>query len=129
MHDLPRAAGPALIPLMTPNETLTRRRDPHRSDCWLIYLGDVHVGTIARAVGTPNAETQWKWSCGFYPGSKPGEQRGGTADTFDQARAKKAWLVFSSNRTEADYEEWREQQDWTARKYAAMDRGEKVPVR
>jgi hypothetical protein len=30
---------------------LTRRRDPHRADCWLI----VHVGTIARAVGTPNA--------------------------------------------------------------------------
>jgi hypothetical protein len=67
----------------------------------------------------------------IYPGSKPGEQRGGTADTFDQARAdfEKAWQVFSSKRTEADYEAWRERRDWTARKYALMDRGEKVPVR
>jgi hypothetical protein len=24
---------------------LTRRKDPHRADCWLIYFGDVHVGT------------------------------------------------------------------------------------
>ena len=71
-----------------PEPHLTRRRDPHRSDCWLIYLGDVHVGTIARAVGTPNAETQWNWSCGFYRGSKPGEQSGGTAPTFDEARAQ-----------------------------------------
>ena len=131
MDDLPPAAGPASIPLMTPTQTLNRRRDPHRSDCWLIYLGDIHVGTIARAVGTPNAMTQWKWSCGFYPSGKPGEQRGGTADTFEAARAafEKAWLVFSSNRTEADYQAWREQRDWTARKYAAMDRGETVGLR
>jgi hypothetical protein len=36
----------------------TRRPDPHRADCWLIYYGDVHVGTIARAIGNPNAEPQ-----------------------------------------------------------------------
>ena len=116
---------------MTPNETLTRRRDPHRSDCWQIYLGDVHVGQIARAVGNPGAAERWTWHCGFYPGSEPGEQRGGTAPTFDEARAQfeRAWLVFSANRTEADYEAWREQRDWTARKYAAIDRGEKVPLR
>ena len=91
----------------------------------------MHVGTIARAVGTPNAETQWNWSCGFYPGSKPGEQRGGAATTFDQARAdfESAWLVFSSRRTEADYQAWRDHRDWTARKYAMLDRGEKVPLR
>jgi hypothetical protein len=57
---------------MTPIQTLNRRRDPHRSDCWLIYLGDVHVGTIARAVGTAGAAERWVWFCGFYPGSKPG---------------------------------------------------------
>jgi hypothetical protein len=110
---------------------LTRRRDLHRPDCWLIHLDDVHVGTIVRAVGTPNATTQWTWSCGFYPGSDPGEQRSGTAPSFEEARAqfKRAWLVFSANRTEADYQVWRDQRDWTARKYAAWDRGEKVPVR
>jgi hypothetical protein len=62
MGDLPRAAGPALIPFMTPNQTLIRRRDPHRSDSWLIYLGDVHVGQIARAVGNPGAAERWTWT-------------------------------------------------------------------
>lgn len=31
---------------MTP---LTRRKDPHRPDCWLIYFGDVHVGKRVRS--------------------------------------------------------------------------------
>jgi hypothetical protein len=26
---------------------LTCRRDPDARECWLIYYGDVHVGTIA----------------------------------------------------------------------------------
>jgi hypothetical protein len=131
MDDLPRAAGPALIPLMTPNETLTRRHDPHRSDCWLVYFGDVHVGGVGRAVGTPGAAGRWVWFCGFYPGSNPGEQTHGTAATLDQARAdfERAWMVFSAGRTEADYQAWRDQRDWTARKYARLDRSEKVGLR
>ena len=110
---------------------LTRRRDPDRKDCWQIYAADIHVGTIARSVGNPNAEPKWQWQCGFYPGSRPGEQRRGTAATFDQARAdfEIAWQVFSASRTEADYQAWREQRDWTARKYALRDRGLPVPLR
>jgi hypothetical protein len=102
---------------------LTRRPDPHRKDCWLVYFGDIHCGTIARAASTPNAIVQWKWSCGFYPGSKLGEIKHGSADAFEQARAAflKGWQVFASTRTEADYQAWREQRDWTARKYAARD--------
>ena len=67
----------------------------------------------------------------FYPGSQPGEQAHGTADSFDSARAdfEKAWQVFTSRRTEADYQAWRDQRDWTARKYAARDRGQPVPLR
>ena len=105
---------------------LTRRRYRERSDCWHVYYGDVHVGTIARSVGNPNAEPQWQWQCGFYPGSNPGEQRGGTAGTFDQARAavEKAWQVFAANRTECDYQAWRDHRDWTAEKYRRFDRGE-----
>ena len=30
------------------------------------------------------------------------------------------------NRTEADFQEWRDQRDWTARKYAMWERGEKL---
>ena len=91
---------------------LTRRRDPDRADCWFVYYGDARVGTIARGIG-PNAASQWQWLCGFYPGSHPGEQRGGTAGTFDQARAdfEKAWQMFAANRNESDYQAWRDQRD------------------
>ena len=56
---------------------LTRRRYPERPDCWHVYYGDVHAGTIAIRVGCPHDEDQWEWSCGFYPGSRPGEIQAG----------------------------------------------------
>ena len=108
---------------------LTRRRYPERQDCWHVYFGDVHVGTIVRSVGNPNADPQWQWQCGFYPGSVPGEYRYGTSPSFEQARSdfEVAWRIFSASRTEADYQAWRDQRDWTARKYAMRERGEKFP--
>ena len=59
----------------------------------------------------------------------PGEQRGGTEATFEAAREAfgVAWRVLSATRTEADYQAWRDQRDWTARKYAMWGRGEKFP--
>ena len=83
----------------------TAAASPTARDFWLIYFGDVHVGSVGRAVGTPGAAERWVWFCGFYPGSNPGEQTNGTAATFDAARAafEKAWLMFSARRTEADY--------------------------
>jgi hypothetical protein len=104
---------------------LTRRRDPHRTDCWLIYHGDVHIGIIARATGNPGALDQWQWHCGFYLGSDPGEQTSGTASSFNQGRFdfERAWHVFSAKRTEADYQAWRDQRDWTERKYARWKHG------
>jgi hypothetical protein len=110
---------------------LTRRRDPYRPECWRIYCGDICAGWIAKAVGMPNAMNLWTWSAGFYPGSGPGEIKGGTANTFEEARAKfeRAWLTFASSRTPDDFEEWRDQRDWTARKYAARDAGQPVPRR
>jgi hypothetical protein len=109
---------------------LTRRRYPERPDCWHVYYGDVRVGTIAKRVGIPHDEDPWGWSCGFYPGCHPRECTNGTAATFEQARVEfeEAWAVFLSNRTDADFNEWREQQDWTQRKYAMWERGEKVPT-
>ena len=106
---------------------LTQREDPNRRDSWLIYFGDVHVGTIAKSVGNPGAVEQWQWLCGFYPGSEPGEQRSGNALTFDQADFEVAWRKFSARRTEADYQAWRDQRDWTARKYGMWERGERLP--
>jgi hypothetical protein len=83
---------------------LTRRPDPNRADCWLIMCGDVRAGHVARSVGRPNAQEDWQWSAGFYPGSRPGVIRTGTAETFELAKAafERAWLVFASTRTEAD---------------------------
>ncbi len=112
--------------------TVTRRRDPNASqEAWLIFYGDICVGGIAARTGNPDSTDPWQWRCGFYPGSNPGECTSGTAATFEQARREfeTAWLAFLSKRTEADFEEWRQQRDWTARKYAAWERGEKVPAR
>ena len=109
---------------------LTRRRSAdHRHKCWHIYYGDVHVGTIAERSGNPHDTDPWEWSCGFYPGSHPREHQSDTAATFEEARAdfESAWQVFLSKRTEADFQAWRDQRDWTARKYALWDAGEKLP--
>jgi len=65
------------IGLNAPMPDLTRRPDPSRANRWLIHYGDVHVGTISKCVGNPGAAEAWQWLCGFYPGSNPGDQRGG----------------------------------------------------
>jgi hypothetical protein len=53
--------------------TLSPRRDLEAPDeCWHVYFGDVHVGTIAIRSGIPHDKDPWGWSCGFYPGSEPG---------------------------------------------------------
>jgi hypothetical protein len=109
---------------------LTRRRDPHRLDCWRISYGDVHVGTIAKAVGNPGAAESWTWQCGFYPGSVPGEHRNGSAPSFEQARAafEVAWRPYLARRTEADFQTWRDHEAWTAEKYCRFARGERMPA-
>ncbi len=94
-----------------------------REECWHVYYDDAHVGSIAIRSGNPHDEDPWEWHCGFYPGSEPGEQQNGTAATFDEARTdfERAWRVFLSRRTEADFQAWRDQRDWTARKYAMWE--------
>jgi hypothetical protein len=97
---------------------LTRRRSPeHRQECW------------HERVGNPHDTEQWEWRCGFYPGSRPGECQHGTAASFDEARRdfEAAWRVFLSKRTEADFQAWRDERDWTARKYAMWEAGERLP--
>jgi hypothetical protein len=65
----------------------------------------------------------------FIPVVDPGECTGGTAETFDEARAdfEAAWKVFLSNRTEADFQAWRDQEAWTAEKYRRVDCGDLPP--
>jgi hypothetical protein len=49
-----------------------------------------------------------------------------TAATFEETRAdfEAAWNVLLPTRTEADFRVWRDQRDWTARKYAMRERSE-----
>ncbi len=91
---------------------LTRRRSKGRhAESWQIFYGDVQVGTIGIRAGVPVDVDQWCWSCGFYPGSEPGEYLSGTAPTFDQARADfgKAWpwingpFLFKEGGTPEEY--------------------------
>jgi hypothetical protein len=59
---------------------LTRRRSTDApEECWHIYRGDIHPGTIEIRSGIPFDEDPWGWSCGFYPGSQPSEHEDGTA--------------------------------------------------
>jgi hypothetical protein len=37
-----------------------------------------------------------------------------------------AWRMFLPNRTEADFQAWRDQRDWTERKYALWDAGKRL---
>ena len=81
------------------------------------------------SAGNPHDTEPWEWQCGFYPGSRPGECTSGTAETLTEARAnfEAAWKVFLANRTEADFQAWRDQEAWTAEKYRRFDRGERMP--
>ncbi|WP_146687897.1 hypothetical protein [Bradyrhizobium canariense] len=99
---------------------LTRRREPDRPDCWFVCYDDVRLGTIARRAGVPVDVDQWSWDCGFYPRSHAGHRSDGTAATFEVARAEfeQAWREYLPQCTEADFEEYRRERDWTAKKYA-----------
>jgi hypothetical protein len=59
---------------MAPMPALTRRSNDAHAESWQIFYGDVQVGTIGIRAGVPVDVDQWGWSCGFYPGSHPGEQ-------------------------------------------------------
>jgi hypothetical protein len=109
---------------------LSRRLDPDvRQECWLVYYGDVHVGTIGIRAGVPVDKDQWGWSCGFYPPSHEGRHIEGTAVTFEQARSEfeAAWKEYLPNCSEADFQEWRDHEAWTAEKYRRFDRHERMP--
>jgi hypothetical protein len=110
---------------------LTRRRSTDaQQECWHVYYGDVRVGRISERSGVPHDVDQWGWDCGFHPLSHRGRQAGGTAATFDEARAcfEAAWKVYLTRCTEADFDEYRRQEAWTTWKYAMHDAGLKLPT-
>jgi hypothetical protein len=103
---------------------LTRKRVNDRPETWHVHYVGVRVGVIVERSGIPPSSDPWQWFCGFYPGSNPGEQQYGTAADFDAARSafEAAWREYLPKRTEADFEEWREDAAYHAAKYARWDR-------
>jgi hypothetical protein len=103
--------------------TLTRRRWNNDPECWAIMHGDVRIGTIGKRSGVSDHADQWQWFSGFYPGCGPSDLENGTGATYDEAeeRFAKAWARLLPCKTESDFQEWRDQRDWTAWKYAMHD--------
>ena len=111
--------------------SLTRRRSPDaQQETWLVYYGDVQVGTISQRAGVPADADAWGWSVGISPASHRGLRASGTAKSFDAARATfdASWQWLLPKLTEADFDEWRRQRAWDAWKQAMWDAGLKLPT-
>jgi hypothetical protein len=104
--------------------TLTRKRVNDRPETWYVHYAGVRVGVIVERSGAPPSSDQWQWACGFYPGSNPGDDRHGTAASFETARAafETAWREYLPKRCDADFDAWRQDAAWHAAKYARWDR-------
>jgi hypothetical protein len=66
----------------------------------------------------------------ILPCTDPGQGESGTAVDFEAGRVafEAAWQRLLPALTEASFQEWRDQRDWTARKYAMRQRGELMPT-
>jgi len=110
--------------------SLTRRRSGNldHHETWLVYYGDVHVGTIGERSGVPVHTHQWKWTCGFYPGLHPGQHRYGTGATFDEARAgfEEDWEALLPAIPQSAFDEWRRGRELRAEIRAKRALGEKL---
>jgi hypothetical protein len=86
----------------------------------LIYLEDVHIGTIGRRAGVPTDAEQWSWRCGIPSGSQRGACTEGTAANIAEARSQfdAAWRKLRPNYTDADFAGYRCARAWTAWKQA-----------
>ena len=110
---------------------LTRRRDRQaHAENWLIFFGDIAVGSIGIRTGVPVHVGQWVWRCGCYPATHRGIRAEGTSRDFAQARAdfESAWHELQPKITEADFTEHRRERAMTAWKHAMWESGCKLPT-
>jgi hypothetical protein len=107
----------------------TRKRVRDQLETWHVHYAGVRVGVICERSGAPPLADQWEWQCGFYPGSKPADDRYGTARDFEAARTafEAAWRDYLPKRREADFQAGRHHEASTAEKYRRFDRGERMP--
>jgi hypothetical protein len=109
---------------------LTRRKDPHRPDRWIIYAGDIAVGSIGKCAGVPLHNDQWEWGCGLPSVSGRRLSAAGSAWSFEQAREAfgAAWAKIEPQMTPADLDAERRQRAWTAWKYAMHEANLPLPT-
>jgi hypothetical protein len=74
------------------------------------------VGTITERAGVPIDVGPWGWTIGFYPSMEP-PYFDGTAINFEQARAdfEECWQRILPTLTEAQFDAWRRDRDFTPR--------------
>jgi len=89
------------------------------------------VDTASERAGVPKDVDQSGWHCGFFPAIDRGRRAGGTAATFEKARADfaDAWSSYLPRCTDADFEGYRRQRAWTRWKYTMQETGHKLPTR
>jgi hypothetical protein len=106
-----------------------REKDSHQ-ESWHILHGDIRVGWIGLLSGVPTHGEQWGWRCGLPQLVVRGMRTGGSAATFEQARAdfETAWENYLPLCTTADFEAYRWQEVWTRWKYAMHDAGCPLPT-
>src|SRR6478609_10282562 len=92
--------------------------------------GTSTLTTSRKPSETPDSSEVWQWQCGFYPGSKPGKHRTGSAPSFEAAPARRSrWhgANILPKSTEANFQASRVHDAWTREKYARFDCGERIP--
>jgi len=111
--------------------TLTRRRvKDQQTEHWLIFDGDIEIGSIGTRSGVPTYVDQWQWTISFYPPSHRGVRAGGMARNYPEARGafERAWREIEPEITEADRVEHRRERAYTAWKYNMWVTGCRMPT-
>ncbi len=110
---------------LTMPEMIRRRVHSSPHECWHIYYGDIHVGTIAERTGLPNAVDRWSWSCGFYPLTHRGLKITGMSANLFRAWAAfdDAWDEYLPLCNERVFTEHRRKRVWTAWKQRMWNAG------
>jgi hypothetical protein len=120
-----RAGLPSLVPPRFNSACPNSPAADAREECWHVYYGDVHVGTIAIRTGIPFDEDLRLLS---------GQRAGRVIRTGPQPPStmlapisKPHGAYFRPSEPRGDYQAYRGARDWHARKYAMWEAGERLP--
>ena len=107
---------------------LTRKRVNDRPVTWHVHFDGVRVGVIVERSGVARAaEIRGSGIAASIRAAIRATIATARRPSFEAARAafEAAWRDYLPRRSEADFQEWRDQDAWTAEKYRRFDRGER----